>query len=855
MRRERWSSTVVLRNGDTALIRAMVPEDREALREFHLRQSAESKYRRFFSAKPTLNESELTHFTEVDFVDRVALVVEYQGQFIAWSSYERWSNRADADAAFMVDDAHQGTGIATLMLEHLAAIARTNGIERFTAEVLADNRPMLTVFTRAGWPLQRRFDSGVVELDFDLENTAEFLDSVERREQRADSQAIARLLMPRSIAVIGASDVPGSPGAALWANVAAGFAGPRYPVNPHHVSVGGERCFSSVTEIGAVLGEDVAVAVIAVPHGALRRVIDECIEARIRGAVVITAVDGSDLDMSEMVHHARRNGLRLIGPASFGIASPRAESAIQAALVDIALPAGGVAISMQSGTLATSLLALASSLQLGVSWFVSLGDKCDVSANDLLQFWDDDEATQVIGLYTESLGNPRKFARLARRVSMRRPIVAVRTGAAMVGPGAGALYEQCGVIEVPSVRALLDTVRVLATQPLMRGDRVAVITNARSPGVLATAALTTAGLRVVEPPIALDWSAEDNDFERALTAALTDDGNDAVLVIHAPPDASAVTGPVDQIDRAAKSGDRPVVAVMLGALDGPLQPGSPVQRFSFPEAAAAVLGRLNAYSIWRRTEGVAAVDEPIGIDRPTVAHLIQDALGQLAEPGNSAASSGELTPEQVRTILGLYGVKMAECRIVRPDDAVTAANDVGYPVAVKVASHRRTGPSAQAGVALDVNADDDVVEALEVMRSHLGEEAVETVMVQQMVPPGVNLRIRSVLDPVMGPVVSTGLGGLHADAIGDSASRLAPISGAAATAMLTRTRARATLDDEAEHLTADALVRVAQLVSDHPEIVEVDLNPVIVGDDSAIVVDARMVIRSASHDEQPLRRL
>ncbi len=849
--RDRWAAEVVLRTGDTALIRPITPADRDTLREFHERQSAESKYRRYFSAKPSLSESELTHFTEVDFVNRVALVVEYQGRFVAWSSYERWPNRPDADAAFMVDDTLQGSGIATLMLEHLAAIARTNGIERFTAEVLADNRPMMAVFTKAGWPLQRRFESGVIDLDFDLENTAEFIDSVERREQRADSQAIARLLIPRSIAVIGASTTPGTPGAALWSNVSNGFAGACYPVNPRYGTIGDQRCFASVTEIGSVAGEDVDVAIVAVPHRELPRVVDECIEARVRGAVVITAVDGSGLDTAELVHHARRNGLRLIGPASFGIASPLAESAIQASLVDVDLPPGGIAISMQSGTLASSLLALASSLRLGVSWFVSLGDKCDVSANDLLQFWDDDKATRVIALYTESLGNPRKFARLARRVSMRRPIVAVRTGSAIIGPGAGALYEQSGVIEVPTVRDLLDTARVLDTQPLMRGDRVALITNARSPGVLATAALQTAGLCVVEAPVPLDWSATDHDFETAVAAALSDDGNDAVMVIHAPPDAAAVSGPTEAIDRAATGADRPVIAVMLGALDGPLRPGSAVQRFSFPEAAAAVLGRLYDYSRWRRTEGEAAVDEPVDIDRRAVAELLRTVL----DGAGPDISRHDLGPEQIRTMLAMYGVTMADSVVVAPADAVAAAERIGYPVAVKATHHRRSGPSVQAGVALDLTAPDDVTEAIETMTGHLGAEALEMVMVQQMVEPGVNLRIRVTLDPVMGPVISAGLGGLLADAIGDSASRLAPISGAGASALLAKTRAGVALDDEVEHQAAQVLVRIAQLVSDHPEIIELDLNPVIAGEAGVKVVDAMVAIAPAPHTEHPLRRL
>jgi predicted CoA-binding protein len=285
----------------------------------------------------------------------------------------------------MVDDRHHGRGIATLLLEHLAAIARSNGIIRFTAEVLAENRAMLSVFSRAGWPLQRRFESGVIDLDFELADTSEFLDSVERREQRADSRAISRLLLPRSIAVIGASDTENTVGYVLWHNAARGFSGPLYPVNPNHATIGGQPAYATIGDVP----DDVTVAVVAVRADQLESVLDQCIAKRVRGAVIVTEV-GDTVDMGAIVTRARRNGLRLIGPASMGIASPLPSTLIQAAIVDADLRAGGVAISMQSGTLGSSLLALAHRLDVGVSWFVSLGDRSDVSADDLLQFWEDD---------------------------------------------------------------------------------------------------------------------------------------------------------------------------------------------------------------------------------------------------------------------------------------------------------------------------------------------------------------------------------------------------------------------------------------------------------------------------------
>ncbi len=835
---ERWTSTVVLGDGNTALIRPITPDDAPELSAFHLRQSPDSRYLRFFSPKPSLSDDELARFTTIDFVDRVAFVVEQHGEFIAWASYERWKNREDAEVAFMVDDDHFGKGIATLLLEHLAAVARSNGITRFTAQTLGNNRGMLAVFAKAGWPVHRRFESGVIDVDFTLADTSEFIDSVERREQRADSRAIARLLLPSSIAVIGASDEPGSVGQALWTNVTAAPRCPVYAVNPNH-GVDGVTSFASIVDIP----DEVGLAVIAVPAIALAQVIDDCIEKRVRGAVVITSVDQSGVDVAALVAHARRNGLRIIGPASLGVASPRPDVLLQAALVEVALPSGNVAISMQSGTLASSLLRLAGTLHLGLSWFVSLGDKCDVSANDLLQFWEDDEATGVIGVYTESLGNPRKFARIARRVSTRKPIVAVRTGAALIGAANDALYEQTGVIEVPTVTALLDTARVFATQPLMSDNRVAVVSNARSPEVLATATLAAAGLDVVPSPSRLEWRSEAADYATAITAALDDEGVDAVLVVHAPPVAAAIGQPIAAIEAAASGATKPVVAVMLGSGDGPLQPGSTIPCFAFPEQAAAALGRIAAYSRWLRTVADDGNDAPPGdIDRARAQTIITEHLDR-----------GSMPPRDLRALLEAYGVTMVMTELAGPADAVAAAEAVGYPVAVK-AVRRRVGRSVEAGIALDLSGPDDVNEAVQIMGEHLGDDA-SALLVQPMVPPGLDLRMHVTVDARIGPVITVGLGGVQADLIADESSRLAPISPSVARILVASTRAASMLDDEALESVADVVSRVAQLASDHPEIVDLDLNPVIVAGHECRVVDAAITLRVPERPEPAVRRL
>jgi acyl-CoA synthetase (NDP forming)/GNAT superfamily N-acetyltransferase len=846
-----WESDVVLSDGSTVHIRPIVPQDKDGLIAFHDRQTRESLYYRYFSAKAGLSEHEAERFTNVDMVNRVGLVVEEGDRLIAWASFDRWPGRQDADVAFLTDDSHHGRGIATILLEHLAAIAIAVGVTRFTAEVLGDNRAMLSVFTKAGWPVRRAFESGVVDLSWDLQETPAFLDTLERREQISDSRSVARLLNPRSVAVIGASGAPHSVGWAVLRNLIRGaFPGPVFAVNPNRAEIAGLVSHPTIEAID----EDVSLAVVAVPVDALWDVIAACGRKRVRGAIVLTAVpDG--YPSAELVSMARRWGVRIIGPGSMGVFSTTEERPLVAHIAPGMLHAGPVAVSMQSGSLGASFLDLAQRLGLGVSSFVSLGIKADISGNDLLQYWDEDARTRVIAMYTESFGNPRKFARIARRVARRRPIIAVRAGDGMIGSDTDAIYQQAGVIRVPSVRELLDTVRLLASQPVPKGNRVAIVTNSRSPAVLATGAMSAAGLVVPGrgggPWTELGWDATPRSFADTVSGMLADPAVDAVLAIHAPPVADSVDAPAAALDAASRAlATTPLVTVLLGRDDGPLLPGSAVPAYAFPEQAVAALGRAARYSAWRDDAATDQVRMLGGVDLGRAAAVIGQAL--------ALHPAGTLLPlPALEELLGAYAVPFAPAvGVTSVDGARAAADRLGYPVVLKSVDRAPNRRGVAGGVALDL-ADGAAVTsswaAIEEARSH----AIVEAMVQRMVPGGVEVRIQLHTDPALGPVVTVGLGGIFADAIGDRVSRLPPLTPAAAAEMAEGSRVGVALkeDPEATARLVDLLERISRMIDDHSEIDVLDLNPVLVGTDACWVVDATVHVSPPPDAVLPLRRL
>ncbi|MFQ6199342.1 GNAT family N-acetyltransferase, partial [Streptomyces sp. NPDC000405] len=544
--------------GGIAHIRPITPDDAGRLVSFYEQVSDQSKYYRFFAPYPRLSDRDVHRFTHHDYVDRVGLAAIVGGEFIATVRYDRIAPADEAEVAFLVQDAHQGRGVASALLEHIAAVARERSIRRFAAEVLPANSKMIKVFTDAGYTQKRSFEDGVVRLGLDLEPTDASLAVQRAREQRAEAHSVQRLLTPRSVAVVGAGREPGGMGRTVLRNiVAGGFTGRTYAVNrafpeepsrlepegvPAHRSVGG-------------IAEPVDLAVVAVPAEEVPAVVADCGEHGVQGLVVLTAGYAESggrgrARQRELVRQARSYGMRVIGPNSFGLINTAEAVRLNASLAPELPATGRVGLFSQSGAIGIALLSglhrRAAGL-VGISTFVSAGNRADVSGNDFLQHWHDDPDTDVVLMYLESIGNPRKFARLARRTAARKPLVVVKgarhgaaapTGHAVPStriPDATVsdLLRQAGVIRVDTVTELADTGLLLASQPLPEGPRVAICGNSESLALLTYDACLTDGLRPLLPRD-LTTSATPADFRAALSAALADRACDAVVVTAIP---------------------------------------------------------------------------------------------------------------------------------------------------------------------------------------------------------------------------------------------------------------------------------------------------------------------------------
>ena len=882
-------SYALLADGTTLTIRPPGPEDYGPVTQLHEAMSPDNLYFRFFSASQVSAEREARRVCLAGGPGLVALLGLLGDEVVGVASYELTADAAAAELALAVADSMHRHGIATLLLEHLVSLARARGVKVMVADVLPDNYTVLRVLSDAGLAVRRKYADGVVELSMPVPRNAAlgeastWLDAVAGREKQADVASLEPLLAPRSVAVVGAGQRPGSVGRTILLNIRdAGFSGPLYAVSPHGGDIEGIPCVPSVAE----LPEAPDLAVLAVPAARVVAAAQECGRRGVGSLVVITS-GLTPAQESDLLEATRRGSMRLVGPDSFGVAVPGIGLG---ATFGVPRPAPGhTGLVVQSGGVGAALVEQFSRLGIGISSFVSVGDTLDVSGTDMLLWWEADDTTELAVLYLESFGHPRRFARTARRVTAKIPVLTVHAGRSAPGQRAAAshtaaaaaplitrqaLFEQAGIIATTGFGELLDAAVLMASQPIPAGRVVAIVSNGGGAGVLAADACAEAGLavattsprtrnrlrEVLPPGSALAGPVDTTDavsaeaFREALHLAAAQDGVDAVIAL------VVRRGPADLIPVLADGRlPVPVAAVVLGQpeairlLPGDDRRGGSVPAYAYPEAAARALARAARYGSWR-SRPAGTVPELENLRVADAQSIIDSFLARM--PGGGWLSAGEADD-----LLRCYGIPMVEFRRAGDADAaVEAAAGLGGHVVIKADVPGLLHKTAAGAVELDLRGAGEVRAAMRRLQARFAGR-MSGVLVEPMITGGIETIVGVVQEPVFGPVVVFGLGGVATDVLGDRVARLAPLTSADADDLIHSIRAAPALLGQPGQPAADigalrdTLLRVSRLADDLPQVAELDLNPVIARPDGVIAVDARVRVTSHRLADPFLRQL
>jgi acetyl coenzyme A synthetase (ADP forming)-like protein len=877
---------VVLRNGRTLRIRPVRGNDGERLRAFFLTLSPETLHARFF-AMCTADQALLYAPASVDYVHDFGVVGEVGDRIVAVAHYFASPRHPSvAEVAFAIADDQQGCGIGTLLLEKLAVAGRLNHIERFEAELLSQNARMLDVFLSSGFDVLRRSEEGTIHVSFAIGATASSRSHAASRAQHAAYESMKPIFAPRSIAIVGVGRRPGQLGHEILSNLRrSGFNGELFAVNPHAKDIDGVHSYPSLTEIPFL----VDLAILVVPALEVERVIDDCVTKGVRGVVVITAGFaetgplGREIER-RLLDKVRAAGMRMVGPNCMGVINTDPAVRMHGTFAATYPPAGNVAMSSQSGALGVAILDYARSLNIGFSTFLSVGNKADVSGNDLIQYWAEDKRTDVILLYLESFGNPRKFAEIARRVGKSKPIVLVKAGRSASGARAAAshtgalassdvivadLLRQSGVIRTDTLEELFDVASLLANQPLPRGRRVAILTNAGGPGILAADACEAHGLTLaplsdatvvrlrsflpaaasVGNPVDMIASASPEHYRRSLEALIDDDSIDDVLVIYIPvqpTDAPEVAAAIR--DTATRANGKTILATFMSAHGVP-EPLAPVPSFAFPERAVGALARAANYAEWRRRPEKEGA--PFALDEKTLRDVIDKAIDR---------GGSWLDPTEVDRLLNAAGINTPGGEIVTDaDEAFEAALRIAQPVALKAIGPNLLHKSDRGGVRLGLKNECDARDAFLEMKTRLGDD-MTAAYVQPMITGGIEVMLGATDDPTFGQVLAFGAGGTLVELLNDVAFRIHPLTDTDADDIIQQTRIAKLLTGLRGAAPSDvaalreAILRLSTLITICPEIRELDINPLNVLEHGAIALDARICVERIIHTP-PSRRI
>jgi acetyl coenzyme A synthetase (ADP forming)-like protein len=890
-----YETEVLLKDGSRILLRPIKRDDVDRWLDFISRLSHRTLYLRFHSV-PKLGREDAIRFCSVDYDNAFAFVAEMirdqRRNIIAIGRYYRIPDKPTAEAAFVIEDDYQGKGIGTKLMEWLANVARDNGITTFEASVLAQNREMMNVFKDYGFHVTSEYEEQTYRVTFPLARTKLVVKKEEERERTATVVSMRSLLYPRSVAIIGASREPGTIGQLLFKCIMqSGFTGVVYPVNPNAEAIMSVKSYPSITDIPG----PVDLALIAVPARLAAKVTDECGRKGVHSIVVISdgfkerGGDGVQREQ-ELRDIALGHGMRIVGPNCMGVINTDLAVNLNATFSQVYPPPGNVAFLSQSGALGLSILEYANNLNMGISSFVSVGNRADISSNDVLQFWEQDQATKVILLYMESFGNPRKFARIARRVSTAKPIVAVKGGRSTAGSRAAsshtgvlatpeiasdALFKQAGIIRVNTLEELFNVAALLSNQPVPRGRRVVIVTNGGGPGIIAADACEHLGLALpdltaevitklknmvrrditLRNPLDLTAGATEKEFEEVLKALADDKHFDAVLTIFIPPtvvDPKEAEEAVRRVAPLFQRKKKPLLACFMGQRGFKAKLGTSdkfVPCFPFPEEAVSALAKATEYGEWlKRPKGT--IPKIQGLKRERAQKLMESVLT------SSLQRPLWLSADAITDLLHCYGIRIAETVPAKtPAEAAAVASRMGFPVAVKLASSTIVHRTDVGGVALDLMSEKEVEKAFNNMKAKLRAMGRETemdgVIVQRMMTGVTEVIVGVTQDPSFGPLIMFGVGGVYAELLKDVAVKLHPLTDRDAGELVNSIKMAklfqgfrgAPLSDTAA--IEDLLLRLSALIEDIPQIVELDLNPVkVLGKgEGCWVVDARVMVR------------
>ncbi len=881
--------TVLLRDGSTAVVRPFAPADLPLVEQMVGRLSRETVRLRFHSAGQRATAEML-----LGGAGARRFVAVRGGEMVGAACYIPLTEPGVAELAVVVSDEDHGHGVGMRLVERLAESARDEGLQRLLALVLTENRPMLNLLAELGFGIRRVVSGGEYEVMVDLGPADAYAGARDARDHVATVASLRPLFEPRGIAVVGASRTAASVGHAVLANIiASGYDGGIYPVNPAATHVAGLPAHRRLRDVPA----PVDLAIICIPACDVLAAADDCIGAGVHAIVVVTAgfgessPDGAAAE-AELQRRCRAASVRLVGPNCLGVLSNRPGFAFDATFARTRPPAGNVAISSQSGAVGIALLEQAADLGIGVASFVSIGNRADVSPNDLVEAWEDDRTATVIALYLESFGNPRKFARIARRVTARKPIVAVKAGRSTAGARAAAshtaslaakevavdaLFRQAGVVRTDTIEELFDAVRLFAHQPVPAGNRVAIVTNAGGFGILCADACEAAALEVaslaeatrtrlaallpagasVANPVDVLAAASPESYGAALQALHDDRGVDAVMALHAP---TLLAGP-DLIAAAIGSAwpagtAKPLLACLIGARDEPPalnagRGGDRIPCFTFPESAARALGhaaRLAAHRRRPRGEVVRFADIDVA------------AINALCESALAGSDDAWLGPADVRAVLAAAGIRQPKSTAAASGAAAGAAfRGLQVPSSVvKVVAEGVQHKTEVDGIRRGVTSARAAVLAFRDIRAaairHGLADRFTGVVVEEEVEAGIECLIGVTVDSVFGPLVAFGTGGIETELAADVAFRITPVTDTDADELLAAPRVRRRLDGfrgrPGGDLVAvrDVLLRIAYVADEVPLLAELDINPLIALEPgtSAVAVDARIRVSRAA---------